>query len=184
MSFILVLFWLVIQALSELFGVHGTVESIRLRSISFNDPSLPRRVAVTQKAFHEQRDSCNAYIVMDTEEHATNALVLNGTTFDAHVLRVDLAKNSNQKLDNSRTVFVGNLYFGALEDEVRALFAVCGDIETVRIIRDPATNVGKGFAFVCFKLSKSVRAALTFHNAKFHERPLRVTKVVDQDVIK
>lgn len=46
--------------------------------------------------------------------------------------------------DPKLSVFVGNLPF-ALEDEaLRAKFENCGDIESVRIVRDKQTNIGKG----------------------------------------
>lgn len=157
---------------------------MRLRSISFSDPKLPRKVALAQGKFHEQRDSCNAYVVMETDEGAKNALALNGTDLDGHVIRVDAASNSKMKLDNARSVFVGNLHFGAMEDELRELFKACGEIETVRIVRDGASNMGKGFGFVLFKSPAAVRSALAFHEMKFRERPLRVTKVVDQEVLR
>ena len=44
---------------------------------------------------------------------------------------------------------------GVADEEVYEHFAACGEIESVRIIRDAATQVGKGFGFVRFK----VRAA-------------------------
>ena len=39
------------------------------------------------------------------------------------------------------------------EEEVRKHFSECGQIETVRLIRDKLTRFGKGFGYVLFSVS-------------------------------
>lgn len=41
-------------------------------------------------------------------------------------------------------IFLGNLPFGIEDETLRAKFEKCGDIESVRIVRDKKTNAGKG----------------------------------------
>ncbi len=60
--------------------------------------------------------------------------------------------------DPSRSVFVGNLHFETQDEEVICLFNesedmgdLVGQVEAVRCVRDGATHVGKGIAFVLFK---------------------------------
>ncbi len=65
-------------ALREHFIACGAIESIRLRSVAFDNPKLSRKAAMAKKAFHEQRDSCNAYIVFKEEKSVEDALLLNG----------------------------------------------------------------------------------------------------------
>lgn len=72
--------------------------------------------------------------------------------------------------DPKRSVFVGNLEFAAKEEEVRIFFEglvtkergkAKADVEggearwvtNVRIVRDRATGLGKGFAYVALKVS-------------------------------
>ena len=62
----------------------------------------------------------------------------------------------------SRFVAVSNLHMlawpaAATEEDLRELMSACGEVDNVRIVRDPATQMGKGFASVCFK----VRALLS-----------------------
>ncbi len=52
--------------------------------------------------------------------------------------------------DDSRSAFLGSLPYDVTEDEIRDHFAGCGDIESVRLVRDKKTNVGKGFGFILF----------------------------------
>lgn len=44
----------------------------------------------------------------------------------------------------------------AEEENIRQAFADCGTIESVRIIRDNKTGIGKGFGFVLFKVNKAI----------------------------
>lgn len=76
-----------------------------------------------------------------------------------------------------KCVFVGNLPFTASEASVRAVFEPCGDIAYVRVIRDAATSLGKGFGYVCFDSSASVSLALQLDaRAEVDGRPLRVSR--------
>lgn len=47
-----------------------------------------------------------------------------------------------------KNVFVGNLTFGATEDEVRSMFEAYGVVERVSLITDRDTGRAKGFGFV------------------------------------
>ncbi|KAK2795537.1 hypothetical protein FQN50_009721 [Emmonsiellopsis sp. PD_5] len=54
-----------------------------------------------------------------------------------------------------------------------------GPVESVRVIRDPATRIGKGFAYVQFRDENAVEAALLLDGQKFPPmlpRKLRVTR--------
>ena len=55
--------------------------------------------------------------------------------------------------DMKRSLFVGNLPFNLEEEELREHFEEFGTIESVRLIRDKATGVGKGFGYVLFEVS-------------------------------
>lgn len=52
---------------------------------------MPRKVAYATQQFHEERDSVNAYIVMESEEEARKAVAENSTVFEGRHLRVDIA---------------------------------------------------------------------------------------------
>jgi len=107
-----------------------------------------------------------------------------------------LSHRSASAVDPKRTIFVGNLDFEAQEEEVRALFerlvreergepplvpsqAVRLDgtpasdamrpgewVESVRIVRDKATQLGKGFAYVKFIDSLCVDEMVALHDAE------------------
>ena len=140
----------VYKQFKKLFSQFGKVSSIRFRSISF-DESLPRKVAFAKKNLHKSRDTLNSYVVYKEKESSLKALSkLNATTFENFHLRVDHVAHPAPK-DTRKTVFVGNLDFEEKEESLWRYFNLKtdNDVESVRVIRDAKTNVGKGFA--CFE---------------------------------
>lgn len=159
--------------------VNFKVDSIRFRSIAF-DEALPRKVAFVHQKLHKSRDSINAYVVYE-EVKPVNIMCqfLNGKVFQDHHLRIDSVTHPAPH-DKRRSVFVGNLDFEEVEENLWKHFSSCGDIEYVRIIRDSKTNMGKGFAYVQFQDFQSVNKALLLHEKKMGEgkksRKLRVSR--------
>jgi RNA recognition motif-containing protein len=47
-----------------------------------------------------------------------------------------------------KKIFVGNLAFGATEEEIRSAFAAYGAVERVSLMTDRDTGRSRGFAFV------------------------------------
>ncbi|KAL5612346.1 hypothetical protein BROUX41_000122 [Berkeleyomyces rouxiae] len=185
-----------------------TIESIRFRSLAFSTAAMPKRAAFITKSMQEATTkSCNAYVVYSTAAAARAACVkLNGTiVLDRH-LRVDSVAHP-AATDGRRCVFVGNLGFvddesvfatdaqGNTEKKKRnkvpsdieeGLWRVFGEhagrVESVRVVRDPKTRVGKGFAYVQFHDANHVEKALLLNTKKFPPmlpRPLRVTRAKD-----
>ncbi|EGS17003.1 uncharacterized protein CTHT_0073280 [Thermochaetoides thermophila DSM 1495] len=184
------------------------IESIRFRSTPFGTTKIPRRVAYIKKEIMEgTTKSTNAYVVYSTAAAARLAVQhLNGTiVLDRH-LRADSVAHP-APIDNRRCVFVGNLGFvddesvyrtkvedGKLVTEKKkkgkepsdveeGLWRVFGEhagkVESVRVVRDPATRVGKGFAYVQFYDPNSVESALLLNGKSFPPllpRELRVSR--------
>ncbi|GAV53741.1 hypothetical protein ZYGR_0AK02430 [Zygosaccharomyces rouxii] len=163
----------------KLFQDEKGLESIRFRSISFEVP-LPRKVAFVQQKLHKSRGSVNAYVVYKDKNSVSSICSrLNGQVFVDRHLRVDSVTHP-AKHDNKRSVFVGNLDFEEDEESLWRHFGSCGEIEYVRIIREPKTNMGKGFAYVQFKDFPNVGKALLLDGKPLESngksRNLRVTR--------
>jgi nucleolar protein 12 len=105
---------------------------------------------VTHK-LHEKQTTVNAYIVYSSAAEARAALKLNGSTILDRHIRVDSVAHPAPH-DAKRCVFIGNLDFEAQEESLWRHFEKCGKVESVRIVRDAKTNVGKGFAYVQFEV--------------------------------
>ena len=57
-------------------------------------------------------------------------------------------------------IYVGNLSYSVSEDDLRALFAEFGEIESVKIITDKFSGQSKGFGFVEMPNKGEAQAAL------------------------
>lgn len=184
------------------------IESIRFRSTPYAS-ALPKKAAYAKKELMDATSkSTNAYVVYSSPLLAREAAKhLNAmVVLDRH-LRVDEIAHP-AKVDNKRCIFVGNLGFvddesniqDANEEEGREkrkrgkepsdieeglwrTFGKCGKVESVRVIRDSTTRVGKGIAYVQFEDENAVEAALLLNEKKFPPmlpRKLRVTRAKAQ----
>ncbi|CAH1958676.1 unnamed protein product [Acanthoscelides obtectus] len=162
------------KQLKALFQKYGEIESLRFRGIPLADPRTPKRVAAIKKEFHPNRSSLYCYIRFFEEDSAKAAEEENGTLFENHHLRVETC-DKKTKPDENKAIFIGNLSFDAEEEELWKLFEPCGAISSIRIIRDPRTGMGKGFAYVNFEDNDAVQLALEMENVKLKDRELRVS---------
>jgi len=165
------------QDLKKIFADFGKIEAIRFRCAARPDLKTTKKVAVIKGKFHEQSSNIAAYVRFSEEEMAVKATAFNGNLIEGHAVRVDLAAAARSH-DNKRAVFLGNLDFKVQEDEVRALFAKCGEVESVRLVRDASTGIGKGFGYVNFAAIESVELALRMANQEVGGRKIRVNRAV------
>jgi len=61
---------------------------------------------------------------------------------------------------NENKLYLGNLPFSMLEDDIRTLCAEFGEIKEIKLITDYATGRSKGFAFVEFATKEAADAAI------------------------
>jgi len=72
-----------------------------------------------------------------------------------------------------KKIYVGNLPYNATEDDLRALFAQYGTVESVSLITDRETGQPRGFAFV--EMNEGVNEAIAALDQKdYGGRNLRV----------
>ena len=163
--------------LKKLFCKFGKIETIRFRCASRPDLKTTKKIAVIKQTFHEERDNICAYVRMASVEEAEAGCSLNGTMVDGFTIRVDMALK-NKTHDNKKSIFLGNLHFNTKEEDVRALFSKCGDVDNVRLIRDASTGMGKGFGYVNFVSEESVAKALRLNNQEVSGRKVRVSRAL------
>ena len=162
------------------------IASLRFRSTPFADGRLPKKAAYVKKELMDATaKSTNAYVVYLTQTEAQRAAQrLNGTiVLDRHLRADSVAHPAKQ--DHRRCVFVGNL--GYVDDEgvppssqnesvgkrpkkpkeaadyeegLWRTFKQAGKVESVRVIRDKTTRVGKGFAYVQFEVGEQGRTGV------------------------
>ena len=71
-------------------------------------------------------------------------------------------------------MFVGNLPFSATEDDLKNLFADCGEIEGARIATDRETGRARGFGYVDFADEDAVDKAMALTGSDLNGRQVRV----------
>ncbi|KAL8663782.1 MAG: hypothetical protein Q9202_003596 [Teloschistes flavicans] len=181
------------------------IESLRFRSTAFSSGVGPKKAAFAKRQLMDSTTrSTNAYAIYSTQVAAREAVKkLNGTiNLDRHLL-VDSVSHP-RKIDHRRCVFVGNLGFVDDESQMNAAkdddeskkprkrtdpsdveeglwrqFGKAGTVESVRVVRDGTTRVGKGFAYVQFQDEIAMEKSLLYNDKKFPPllpRALRVTR--------
>ncbi|KAG1762309.1 hypothetical protein EDD22DRAFT_847200 [Suillus occidentalis] len=81
----------------------------------------------------------------------------------------------DKSIADGRSVFVGNVDYGATPEEIQAHFQACGTINRVTILCDKFTGHPKGFAYVEFAELEHIDAALAMDNSLFRGRLIKVT---------
>jgi RNA recognition motif-containing protein len=77
----------------------------------------------------------------------------------------------------ARKLYVGNLPYEAVEQDLQDLFASAGSVEKVNVIRDMATGRARGFAFVEMVSDEDAQNAIsTLNNYEYGGRNLTVNE--------
>ena len=77
----------------------------------------------------------------------------------------------------ARKLYVGNLPFNTAEEDLRALFAGAGNVDSVNMVRDNATGQARGFAFVEMATDEDAQKAIsTLNNYQLGGRNLTVNE--------
>ena len=166
------------------------LESLRFRSVAFSTGSMPKRAAyITKSLMSATTKSSNAYAVFSSTAAARRVVSeLNGSEVLGRHIRVDSVAHPSP-MDHRRCIFVGNLGFvddetvlntdgdgktvekkrtkvpADVEEGLWRTFSKQGKVENVRVVRDPKTRVGKGFAYVQFYVS-FISAPSTEHSSR------------------
>lgn len=176
------------KALASLFRACGPVASCRIRSVPVTGIKLPKDQAGNQNMMKKVcantnqvdktlTDTVQGYVVFKNLDDVAKALELNNELeFGGMKLRVDRSKPT---VDPSRSVFVGNLPYGAKESTLQSHFDKgClfepGEVVGVRIVRDKETFQCKGFGYVLFRDKNAVPPALKLHDSTYMKKKIRV----------
>lgn len=80
-----------------------------------------------------------------------------------------------------KKIYVGNISFKATQDDIRALFAQAGEVESVNLITDAHTGQPKGFGFVEMVTEEDAKKAIeSLNGTMFMERTLAVAEAKPQ----
>jgi len=89
--------------------------------------------------------------------------------------RRPILSNRNTVSVMENKLFVGNLAWGATEEDLQQYFGQFGSIQQIEVMRDRFTGRARGFAFVTFATPEEAQAAVNNTEGKeFQGRPLKV----------
>ncbi|XP_033735573.1 RNA-binding protein 34-like isoform X2 [Pecten maximus] len=168
--------------LIKLFKSCGKIDSVRFRCPPTKDPRIPKKVISIKRDFHPDRTTIVGFVCFEEEEAAQKALKLNGREVEGRHIRVDLASKDKQH-NHKCSVFVGNLDVRIDEEQIWNHFTDCGEIVSVRIIRDNQTGLGKGFCYIQFDSPDAVGLASRLNGSKLASREVRVMRSQENPVL-
>jgi len=78
-------------------------------------------------------------------------------------------------MNNESRLFVGNLSYQTMENDLQEYFSQAGVVSAVNLMLDKFTGKSRGFAFVEYPTADEAKKAVEmFHNKEFQGRPLTV----------
>ncbi|GAC09697.1 RNA recognition motif domain-containing protein [Paraglaciecola chathamensis] len=83
-------------------------------------------------------------------------------------------------VDNSKTLYVGNLPYRANEQAVQQHFEIQGQVHSVRLMKDRRTGKRKGYGFVEMTAAGAEKAIQNLNDSEFQERTLKVRMAKDK----
>ncbi|TVU31652.1 hypothetical protein EJB05_23348 [Eragrostis curvula] len=87
---------------------------------------------------------------------------------------VEAAATAEKAEVDARSIYVGNVDYACLPEEVQQHFQFCGTINRVTILTN-SFGQPKGFAYVEFEEVEAVQNALLLNETELHGRPLKVS---------
>ncbi|KAJ8641068.1 hypothetical protein MRB53_017762 [Persea americana] len=88
-------------------------------------------------------------------------------------------QNLSEDDNESRTVFVTNVHYGATKEALLSHFSKCGMIIRVKLLYDTVTAQPKGSAYILFASKESADKALSMSGTSFFSRTLKVVRKAD-----
>ncbi|KAK3157165.1 hypothetical protein QOZ80_2AG0117040 [Eleusine coracana subsp. coracana] len=85
---------------------------------------------------------------------------------------IDAATTAEKAEVDARSIYVGNVDYACLPEDVQQHFQFCGTINRVTILTD-SFGQPKGFAYVEFVEAEAVQNALLLNETELHGRPLK-----------
>lgn len=93
------------------------------------------------------------------------------------------AMDEDKEEVDSRSVYVGNVDYGATPEEIQQHFQSCGTINRVTILCDKFSGHPKGYAYVEFSEPSLVSNAMAMNESLFRGRLIKVSSMVHDTIM-
>lgn len=100
------------------------------------------------------------------------------------VLAEGATANVSEGIDKELEIFVGGLPKDCVEEDITMVFSQFGEIESIRIIRNQATNKSRGIAFLRYANTEAARKAIAeFEGIEVKGKRVRVSASQDSNTL-
>ena len=124
----------------------GQRHAIDIDSVSDNGKEFVTEEQGTHEpnnnSIEDKHNTCDSSLVSDALQLESGGATVDETVKESERRRMDVPQS---------TLFVQNIPFNADSEELRLQFATFGCVQSALIVKDPATGLSKGTAFVTFK---------------------------------
>lgn len=138
-------------------------------SSSEDEKPAPKAKAAAKKAESSDSESDSDSESEESEEEKP-VMKRKRDDDDAPISKKQKDIDGGANTSDSTTIFVGGLPYDKTEKDIRAFFAKCGEIESVRIPTFPDSGRPRGLAFITFVDASSVKSALAYNEKDFGGR--------------
>ena len=112
---------------------------------------------------------------MMTDSSMTGGYSSPSTTLGSDGSNMGGISAAQSEAQDARSIYIGNVDYGATPEELHSHFQSCGTINRITIICDKFTGHPKGFAYIEFAEESSVQNAEALNESLFRNRLLKVT---------
>ncbi|SOV77185.1 large subunit rRNA processing RRM protein, putative [Plasmodium sp. gorilla clade G3] len=156
------------------------VETVRFRSLPLEEKYADKkRLGVMRKKFTDVKDNKNALVTLKDEKDVPLLLERNGTIYEGYVLRVNKFGDS-KSFSRKKSICIKNLCKKLNEKDLYEIMKDVDTIKGVRVLRDTATSMSTGTAFILFESRSAVKKAIQqFNGYTINDRQIVVEKVQD-----
>ncbi|KAF0710148.1 Aste57867_5599 [Aphanomyces stellatus] len=168
-------------AATQMFSTHKVYVGNMPYSLSEGDLSLlfADCGAILDVTIVKDKYTCESkgygFVEFASEEAVDEALKLAGNTVKGRNLLVKPTTASAPAATRNRAkIYVGNIHYRMTESDVATLFAGCGPIRSLQLVKDAATARSRGYGFVEFEAVESAHLALALHGSDVDGRTLVV----------
>lgn len=163
----------------------GAIESVRIRCQMLTPPTetgkaIGRAIRVLRGDLRkDEKSTATAYVLFREESSIPKALEKNSLVFNGRHIVVTSLDREDAAYPPETSIFLGNVAYDTTEEEVWDYFALHGihDIKRVRLVRDRDSGNCKGFGYVEFINSSSVKKAIETRGNILNGRELRIVHV-------
>ncbi|KAI9637930.1 uncharacterized protein MKK02DRAFT_42309 [Dioszegia hungarica] len=136
-------------------------------AIADDDVNVDEELRLMQERLKQMEDERNA---LESNKNASaSTSVPKGEDGD-----LDTEMEDEPSAVDARSVYIGNVDYGATPEEIQAHFQACGTINRVTILCDKFTGHPKGYAYVEFAEPSIVQNAVVLNDSMFRGRLLSV----------